>query len=100
MGGMGIVQLYSPVGTNADNTNTILDDGIRILDSNGLALTGTEKTRFLGWRGFPNTQGLWVGDNNQPTYNNAPSTPGYPAWATSPDDEGDIRPAPVLLPVL
>ena len=99
MGGMGIVELFSPAGQNADGTNTILDDNIKIIDANGQVLTGTDKIRYLGWRGFPNTQGVWVDDSNNPTYNNAPSTPGYPAWATSPDDEGDIRPAPVLLPV-
>ncbi len=98
-GGLGVVQLHTRPGTDADLTGTVLDDNIHILDGT-TRLTGIEKQRFLAWRGFPNQQGVWVNDFNNPTYNNPSSTPGYPVWATSANDEGDIRPAPILLPIL
>jgi len=99
MGGLGLIQLCVPPGNNADGTNTLLDDNIAVIRG-GQRLTGVEKTRFLGWRGYPNAQGVWVGDDNRPTYNNPPMVAGYPAWANSWDDEGDMRPAPILLPIL
>lgn len=99
MGGLGVIELFAPPGNNADGTNTILDDNVAIVRA-GLRLTGTEKIRYLGWRGFPNTLGVWVDDNNFATYHNPPSTAGYPSWASTWDDEGDIRPAPILLPIL
>jgi hypothetical protein len=86
-GGMGLVQLMAPPGDNSDGTNTRLDDNIVILNSSGLPETDPEeKMRYLAWRGFF-INGQWVDDDNNPTYAN-----------TSPDDEGDIRPAPILLP--
>ncbi len=98
-GGLGVIQLMAPAGDDSvDGTGTALDDGIEILRA-GVPLTGVEKQRYLAWRGFPNASGVWVDDNGTPTYNNASSTPGYPAWARSADDEGDFRPGPVLLPV-
>lgn len=97
-GGMGLVQLMVRPGDNADGTNTALDDRI-VVRRAGVELLGTEKERYLAWRGFPDPRGVWVGDDGRPTYNNDPSIAGYPAWATSPDDEGDIRPAPILLPL-
>lgn len=84
-GGMGVVQLYAPVGSNADNTNTILDDGIDVYVQGSLA-TGALKQRFLAWRGFRNNSGVRVDDFGQPTNIGA--------------NEGDIRPSPVLFPVL
>jgi len=83
-GGMGIVQLMAPPGTNADNTNTALDDNIRVLQGPS-ELTGTAKQAMLAWRGFPDAQGVGRDDFNNPT--------------NIGDNEGDIRPAPVLLPV-
>ena len=84
-GGLGIIQLVAPFGANRDNTNTILDDGITVF-RNGAPLTGAQKTRFLGWRGYQNAAGVWVDDSGAPT--------GFARG------EGDMRPAPVLLPIL
>ena len=85
-GGMGIVQLQAPIGdANQDGTNTVLDDGIDVLDSGGTPMTGLEKQRFLAWRGFADGQGGMVDDFGMPV--------------AIGNDEGDIRPAPVLLPV-
>ena len=98
-GGLGVVELFTRPGVDADGTGTILDDNVRVVKA-GVVQTGTEKQRYLAWRGFPNASGVWVDDNNNPTYNNPPTVPGYPAWASSADDAGDIRPAPILLPVL
>ena len=83
-GGMGIVQLMTPPGTNADGTNTILDDNV-LLFLNGVPLTGSNKQRYLAWRGFLNASGLAVDDFGAPT-----NVQG---------NEGDIRPTPHLLPV-
>jgi hypothetical protein len=82
-GGMGIVQLITPPGTNADGTNTVLDDNV-VLFQNGFPMIGAAKRQFLGWRGFRNAQGVLVGDAGVPTNIGA--------------NEGDIRPSPVLLP--
>jgi hypothetical protein len=79
---MGIVQLVVPSGTNQDGTNTVLDDNI-VLRQNGLPLSGAQKRAFLAWRGFRNAQGVLVDDFGVPTNIGA--------------NEGDIRPAPVLL---
>jgi hypothetical protein len=84
LGGMGIVQLMAPPGTNADLTNTVLDDNIRVLRQ-GVEVTGALKQQMLAWRGFPNAVGTLVDDNGTPT--------------NIGDNEGDIRPAPVLMPV-
>ncbi|MBL9080012.1 MAG: hypothetical protein JNL08_21145 [Planctomycetes bacterium] len=84
-GGMGLVQLMVPVGRdNADGTNTVLDDAIDVVRG-GVPLLGAEKQRYLGWRGFPDEQGVLVDDFGVPT-----GTVG---------GQGDIRPDPVLLPV-
>ncbi|MBL8729189.1 MAG: hypothetical protein JNM25_12200 [Planctomycetes bacterium] len=88
-GGMGLVQLMVPPGDNSDGTNTRLDDKITLLKTlaNGsvVAMTPAEKQALLAWRGFPNAAGQFVDDFNNPT--------GIT------DNEGDIRPSPVLLPV-
>lgn len=77
------MQLITPPGTNADGTNTVLDDNV-VLIRNGLPLTGALKRQFLGWRSFRNAQGVLVDDAGVPTNIGA--------------NEGDIRPSPVLLP--
>lgn len=77
-GGMGVVQLMAPVGENADNTNTALDDSIDVV-RNGMPLSGGEKQRFLAWRGIDGRD-----DSDQ--------------VVAIGDDEGDIRPSPHLLP--
>ncbi|MFN7671720.1 MAG: hypothetical protein ACK5S5_14855 [Planctomycetota bacterium] len=87
-GGMGIVQLMVPPGTAAtstDNTNTILDDNIIFrLPNTTTEITGAGKRQLLAWRGFPNNSGVFVDDaGNQTNIVN---------------NEGDIRPAPILLP--
>ncbi|MCA8973691.1 MAG: hypothetical protein KDC98_03170 [Planctomycetes bacterium] len=85
LGGMGIVQLMAPPGDDSDGTGTILDDNIEVV----LPATppaGINKRTILGWRGIPNEQGTTYFDD----YGNViPSSFG----------EGDIRPAPTLLPV-
>ena len=86
-GGLGLVQLMAPAGDNSDGTNTVLDDNIHVLDSAGARVDAQTKMDYLAWRGFPRGSGQWVDDSNSPTYANL-----------RPDDEGDIRPAPILLP--
>ncbi|MBX3461947.1 MAG: hypothetical protein KF830_02165 [Planctomycetes bacterium] len=90
LGGMGIVQLMVPPGTNAlDGTNTILDDNIQVLRTTTsgaiVELTGADKRQILAWRGFPNSAGTFVDDFGVPT--------------NIGNNEGDIRPAPILMPV-
>ncbi|MGK0154393.1 MAG: hypothetical protein ACI9SE_001345 [Neolewinella sp.] len=85
-GGMGIVQLMAPPGdpaTTNDGTNTVLDDNIRVLSS-GVLASSALKQQILAWRGFPGAFGSGVDDAG------APILIG--------DNEGDIRPSPVLLP--
>ncbi len=82
---MGVVQLYVPYGTNSDGTNTILDDGLRVFKS-GVQVFGQEKQRYIAWRGFPDASGVMVDDSGNPT--------------NIGDGDGDIRPTPVLLPIL
>ena len=86
-GGMGIVQLMAPPGdpaTTTDGTNTILDDNIQVV-FNGANVSGAQKQAVLAWRGFPNEFGQGVDDSG--------------ALITAPiDSQGDIRPAPTLLP--
>lgn len=95
LGGMGIVQLMAPPGPRdsslpPDNSNTSLDDHIFVYRS-GSELTSGPKERALAWRGFPNAQGQGLDD--QGIAINAP-----PGSLGPLDYEGDIRPAPVLLP--
>ena len=87
-GGMGIVQLMTPPGdatTSTDGTNTVLDDKIDIF-SQGAQMLGILKEARLAWRGFPNAFGQGVNDA------------GGVINPTNADNEGDIRPAPILLP--
>ena len=90
LGGTGIVQLMAPPGdptrpgSNADQTNTVLDDGIDVY-LGGVLATGMTKQRLLSWRGFPDQNGQWVDDSGTPTNIGAGG--------------GDIRPTPILLPV-
>ncbi|MFN8645020.1 MAG: hypothetical protein U0802_26355, partial [Candidatus Binatia bacterium] len=84
-GGMGIVQLMAPVGLdNADQTNTRLDDHIDVY-RDGVLQTGAPKQAILAWRGFPDANGVWRDDSGNAT--------------AIGNDEGDIRPAPRLMPV-
>ena len=93
LGGMGIVQLMVPPGENlTDGTNTRLDDNIHFHMPGtlsqpvpGLPMNDVAKRALLAWRGFPNAAGVMVDDNGLPT--------------NIGDNEGDIRPAPTLLPV-
>ncbi len=87
-GGMGIVQLMVPPGdaaTSTDGTNTVLDDNINVF-AQGAQLLGSLKEARLAWRGFPNAFGQGVDDG------------GNVINPTNADNEGDIRPAPILLP--
>jgi hypothetical protein len=84
LGGMGLVQLMAPPGDNQDQTNTVLDDNIHVV-RNGAPVPSLEKKSLLAWRGFPNELGVLVDDLGAPT--------------NILDNEGDIRPAPVLMPV-
>ncbi|HEU4417991.1 MAG TPA: hypothetical protein VFT55_03575, partial [Planctomycetota bacterium] len=91
LGGMGVVQLIAPPGPRApaDNTNTILDDNINVFRS-GSPVNGLAKQSVLAWRGFPNAQGQGLDDQGNPVPVPNPQNPL--------DYEGDIRPAPLLLP--
>ncbi|MCB9879694.1 MAG: hypothetical protein H6835_19035 [Planctomycetes bacterium] len=84
VGGLGLVQLMAPPGDNlADQTNTILDDNIHFyLPGSTQEVTGLQKQQLLGWRGFADATGARFDDG------------GNPVVAV----DGDIRPAPVLLP--
>ena len=93
VGGMGIVQLMAPPGDNSlDGTNTILDDNIHFFMPGMMSvdgpsdpanrLVGLEKQQLLGWRGYPDGAGEWRDDFG----------------GLTDDAEGDIRPAPTLLP--
>ena len=87
-GGMGIVQLMVPPGdpaNNVDGTNTVLDDNIDVLVG-GILVAGQQKQDLLAWRGFPNAFGQGVDDAGNVI------TPPHA------DNDGEIRPAPVLLP--
>jgi hypothetical protein len=90
-GGMGIVQLMTPPGTNTDNTNTRFDDNIRVFKA-GVEQTGAIKQGLIGWRGYPNQLGIGVDDTGTPIANYVPPP------IENLDNEGDIRPAPMLLP--
>jgi hypothetical protein len=46
-GGMGVVQLMAPPGTDADGTGNVQDDNIEMLNSVGNPYTGTPKTDWL-----------------------------------------------------
>ena len=84
---MGIVQLMVPPGENLnDGTNTRLDDNIQFLTPSSLnPITGAGKRQLLAWRGYPDATGTFVDDAGNPT--------------NIGNNEGDIRPAPVLMPV-
>lgn len=86
-GGMGVVQLMAPPGTNSDGTNTVLDDNIRIFRAGVLqeGATAAMKQSLIAWRGFPNQIGQGVDDAGN--------------VITIGENDGDIRPAPILLPV-
>ncbi|MGE0142036.1 MAG: hypothetical protein AB7I19_02680 [Planctomycetota bacterium] len=86
LGGMGIVQFVTPIGANQDGTNTILDDHVHVVQ-NGARLTGAQKQRYLAWRGyFDAARATYVDDAGLPTNIGR--------------NEGDIRPSPILIPLL
>lgn len=87
LGGMGIVQLMVPPGENlTDGTNTRLDDNIQFLTPGSLnEIVGAGKRQLLAWRGFPDVTNTFVDDAGNPT--------------DIGNNEGDIRPAPTLMPV-
>ncbi|MEZ5963900.1 MAG: Ig-like domain-containing protein [Planctomycetota bacterium] len=111
-GGLGLIQLMAPPGDNlpagplgGDGTNTRLDDSVffyadddKLAEGlepgtnphreNGPAITGGNKQRLLGWRGFaPNENYIGIDDEG----NEVVLLPNVHA-------EGDMRPSPVLLP--
>ena len=70
-GGLGVIQLMAPpgpvgVGETPDNTNTVLDDRIKVFQ-NGVLQTGAAKQSLLAWRGFPDINGQLVDDNGVAT---------------------------------
>jgi hypothetical protein len=73
----------APPGTNADGTNTTLDDNIRVVRL-GVEQTGANKRQLLAWRGHPITATQSVDD--------------FGIVISLGDAEGDIRPAPLLMP--
>ena len=86
-GGLGIIQLMAPPGdpiSTSDGTNTILDDNIDIVFE-GATLFGSDKMRFLGWRGMPGSDGVFRDDSGAPVI-------------TGRADGGDMRPRPILVP--
>jgi len=112
-GGMGIVQLMAPPGDNrpvsedGDGSRTRLDDNIFFYDDDqklaeglvpgtnphrqgGPAITGPEKDKFLGWRGFLSETGEPGVDDEGNPFTLGPGTRN--------SAEGDIRPSPILLP--
>ncbi|MEZ5963899.1 MAG: hypothetical protein R3F56_08655 [Planctomycetota bacterium] len=109
-GGSGLVQLMVPAGDNApiaaggDGTDTRLDDRVFFYEDDahlarGLAadedggaqryaLSGGRKIRYLGWRGLVDADGVGRNDRGEAV-----------ALPHDGHGEGDIRPAPILLPV-
>ena len=89
-GGMGLVQLMVPPGDDSDGTGTILDDNIHwympgsLASSASIPLGPLHKRQLLAWRGHAQPDGTYVNDHG--TLLNVGK------------DEGDIRPAPILLP--
>ena len=86
-GGLGIIQLMVPPGdsiSTSDGTNTILDDNIKIIFE-GSTLFGSDKMRFLAWRGMPGSDGVFRDDSGAPVI-------------TGRADGGDMRPRPTLIP--
>lgn len=87
-GGLGLIQLMAPPGPNPgedDQTNTILDDSIDIIDPITLAkIEGADKMRFLAWRGTMDPNGVPRDDEG--------------VEVIIGKEEGDIRPTPILMP--
>ncbi|MBK8976500.1 MAG: hypothetical protein IPM29_11335 [Planctomycetes bacterium] len=86
-GGMGIVQLMAPPGDDADGTGNRLDDNIVFYEQFGGArniVTPARKKQLLAWRGWPNETGQYTDDTG--------------AVLNIGNNEGDIRPSPIMLP--
>lgn len=82
-GGMGIVQILTPPGSDPENSGSFLDDEIDIVSSGG-AVSVLDKQRLLGWRGWDDGTGQRRDDRGNPIVV---------------DGDGDIRPAPILMPL-
>lgn len=107
-GGLGLIQLLTPPGTDADGTGNSLDDNIRFIETiDGTPTFITDAARkigLLGWRGYPGVAGTRVDENGDTitlptaaTFSTpAPFRAGQPVGTNS--GWGDIRPSPVLLP--
>ena len=61
------------------------DQAFELLVRGSSILRGAEKRRYLAWRGYENAAGVRVDDFGAPTAIGS--------------NEGDIRPAPVLIPL-
>ncbi|MEO0481079.1 MAG: hypothetical protein AAF196_16535, partial [Planctomycetota bacterium] len=85
-GGLGLIQIVTPPGQNADGTNTILDDSIVVRDPAGNILSGAMKQAALSWRGFPRAGGDGVDDQGNAIQLGV--------------QVGDIHPPPLLQPIL
>ncbi len=83
-GGLGIIQILTPIGSNVDGTNTIFDDNIDIV-KNGQVLQGSAKQRYIAWRGYPDANGVPADDSGKPTNIGR--------------NAGDMRPTPILQPM-
>ncbi len=84
-GGLGVVQIMVPPGDDSDGTGNRLDDFISFTFQGALVKDPARKKELLAWRGWLSNAGLMVDDDGNPT--------------NIGDNEGDIRPSPVLLPV-
>ncbi len=84
-GGMGVVQiLVQPNDEDADNTGSKLDDSIVFRNNGGVITDPAERIRMIGWRGWADESGNRIDDF------------GNPITALG---DGDIRPAPILMPL-
>ncbi len=83
-GGMGIVQLLVPPGDDDDGTGNRLDDNIVFVDQNNMDLPAARKVELLAWRGWPDETGQRTDDLGNPI--------------DLGNEDGDIRPSPILLP--
>ncbi|MEO0480708.1 MAG: Ig-like domain-containing protein [Planctomycetota bacterium] len=107
-GGMGLIQLLTPPGDDADGTGNSLDDNIRFLEtvdgSSSVVTNAARKIGLLGWRGYPGPMGTRVDENGMEVrLPNSADFPGIPAGRSNvPVGDntgwGDVRPSPVLLP--
>ncbi|MCA8941195.1 MAG: hypothetical protein KDB80_01430 [Planctomycetes bacterium] len=86
-GGMGIVQILVPPGEDDDGTGSFVDDNITFTN-NGSPVGTNTKIELIAWRGWPDEEGVRRDDIGRSI-----------ATDLGIDDDGDIRPAPILLPL-